>query len=64
MQPESGSEEDMFFRVNDFWVFCWGDKFFGFYNFSTGMNWLMRNVSRSIKSSVINSGDKENANKK
>lgn len=54
----------MFFRLNDFWVFCWGEKYLGFYNFSAGMNWLMRNVSRSIKLNVTHSGEKCYAHKK
>lgn len=51
----------MFFRINDFWVFCWGGHLCGFYNFIAGMDWLMRNVNRSIRADVVNTGEQNNA---
>lgn len=53
----------MFFRVNDFWVFCWSDKLEGFYNFHAGFEWLMRSVNRSIRASVIHTENNEDENK-
>lgn len=53
----------MFFRVNDFWVFCWSNRLEGFYNFHAGFEWLMRSVNRSIKINVINLESNENENK-
>lgn len=54
----------MFFRLNNFWVFCWGGRLAGFYNFRAGMDWLMHCVNRSVRANVINTGGEEHADKK